>query len=91
MGQILPEGGEGTVFLMGLGNNRAETLCRNREESLEPQHSIISVTKPDKVRLRLENSGIAMGPYTQDPFTGFNCFDFDTPGNVKVVILVQDE
>ena len=91
MGQILPEDSEGTVFLMELGNNQVEILCSNREESLEPQHLIISVTKPDKVRLRLESSGIAVGPYTQDPFTGLNCFGFDAPDNVKVVILAQDE
>lgn len=91
VGQILPEDSEGTVFLMELGNNQVEILCSNQEESLEPQHLIISVTKPDKVRLRLENSGIAVGPYTQDPFTGLNCFGFDAPDNVKVVILAQDE
>ena len=91
VGQLIPEDSLGTVFLMELGNSQVEILCSNEEETLDRQTLIISVTKPDKVRTRLENSGIDVGPYTQDPFTGLNCFSFDAPDNVRVVILAQDE
>ena len=91
VGQLIPEDSEGTVFLMELGHSQVEILCSNQEESLDPQTLIISVTKPDKVRKRLEASEIAVGPYAQDPFTGLNCFSFNAPDNVRVVILAQDE
>lgn len=91
VGQLVPEDSEGTVFLMELGNSQVEILCSNREEALAPQSLVISVTKPNKVRQRLESSGIAVGPYTQDPFTGLNRFSFDAPDNVQVIVLAQDE
>lgn len=91
VGQLIPEDSLGTVFLMELGHSQVEILCSNQDETLDPQSLIISVTKPDKVRSRLKDSGIDVGPYAQDPFTGLNCFSFDAPDNVRVVILAQDE
>lgn len=89
--QLVPEDLDGTVFPLEMGHLHVEILCSNTEEKLEEQTLIISVTKPDKVRKRLENNGITVGPYDQDPLTGLNRFQFDAPDGVKIVILAQDE
>ena len=91
VGMLAPEDRDGAVYLLELGDYQLEILCANGDEVLEHQHLVISVTRPDKVRKRLEGNGIAVGPYMQDPFTGMNCFGFDAPDDVKVIILAQDE
>ena len=91
VGQLAAEDKDGSVYLLELGNYQLEVACSEEQTALEHQHLVISVKKPEKVRKRLEKNGIAVSPYMQDPFTGLNCFGFDAPDDVKVVILAQDE
>ena len=90
-GQIVPENEEGTVFLLEMGNYQLEIECSNKTEKLGEQKLIISVTKPDKVRERLEKNGIHVSPYETDPFTGMNSFHFNAPDGVSIIMLAQNE
>ena len=89
--QLVPEDKEGTVFLLEMGNYQLEILCYNTAEILGEQHLILSAKRPEKVRKRLENNGISVSPYDQDPFSGQSVFRFDAPDGVKVIVLAQDE
>ena len=87
--QLVPEEDPGTSFLLQLGSSQVEIRCSNKQEDLQKQYLAISVTKPEKVKKRLEENGIKAGPIEADPYTGVESFSFEAPDNVTVTILGQ--
>ena len=72
-----------------LGSSQVEIRCSNKQEDLQKQYLAISVTKPEKVKKRLEENGIKAGHIEADPYTGVESFSFEAPDNVTVTILGQ--
>ena len=85
--QLIPENEPGTSFLLELGSSQVEIKCSNKAENLPRQYLFISVNKIHRVKKRLEDNGITVSPYEQDPYTNMKCFSFEAPDHVKVIIL----
>ena len=87
--QLVPEDDPGTSFLLALGSSQVEIRCSNRDELLPKQYLYITAGRLNRVRKRLEDNGIEVSPFTEDPYTKADCMSFEAPDNVTVVILSE--
>lgn len=87
--QLVPEDDPGTSFLLQLGSSQVEICCSNREEILPKQYLFISAGSLERVRKRLEENGISVSPFREDPYTKKDCMSFDAPDGVTVIILSE--
>ena len=85
--QLVPEDEAGTSFLLELGSSQVEIRCSNMEEELPKQYLFITAGRLGKVRKRLEDNGIEVSPFEEDPFTKTDRMSFEAPDNVTVIIL----
>ncbi|MBO4819381.1 MAG: VanZ family protein [Firmicutes bacterium] len=85
--QLIPEDDPGTSFLFELGSFQVEIRCSNKEEQLPEQNLVITASKLDKVKKRLEENGIETGPFEADPYTDLERFSFKAPDNVTVTVI----
>ncbi|MBR3212030.1 MAG: hypothetical protein IKF70_02910 [Firmicutes bacterium] len=76
------------VFLVYLaGFSYIVFFSRSASEDYQKQEFIITSGKLNKVRKRLQENGIIVGPSYADPYTGKECLSFDGPDNTKVIII----
>ena len=87
--QLVPEDDPGTSFLLALGSSQVEIRCSNRGEVLPKQYLYITAGRLSRVRKRLEDNGIEVSPFREDPYTKADCMSFEAPDNVTVVILSE--
>lgn len=85
--QLVPEGSIGTSFLLEMGESQVEIRCSNLEQELPEQYLNISARRLDKIRKRLEKSGIACGEFQKDPYTDTRQLSFVGPDNVRIVVI----
>jgi glycopeptide antibiotics resistance protein len=85
--QLLPENSVGTSFLLEMGESQVEIRCSNEEQELPEQFLNISARRLDKIRDRLEKSGIACGEFQKDPYTDTRQLTFEGPDHVHIVII----
>lgn len=87
--QLVPEDEPGTYFLLELGNLQVEVCCSNAEEELKEQYLVIFTKKIGKVRQRLTENGIGIGPDELDPYTGMRRFSLSAPDGVRIIIMEE--
>lgn len=87
VGQVVPLDRPDTTLLFQMGQLQVEILCSNTQETLSEQHLNISARKLEKVRARLLEDGIEVGPIEADAFGGTKRFSFRGPDNVCITIL----
>ncbi|MCR4667991.1 MAG: VanZ family protein [Clostridia bacterium] len=85
--QLVPLDSPGTSLLLELGTSQVEIRCSNMDGELPEQEFIITSARLNKVRKRLQENGISVGPSYADPYTGKECLSFDGPDNTKVIII----
>lgn len=85
--QLVPEDSIGTSFLLEMGESQVEIRCSNLEQELPEQYLNISARRLDKIRKRLEKSGIACGEFQKDPYTDTRQLSFVGPDNVRIVVI----
>ena len=85
--QLIPEDDPGTSFLFELGNFQVEIRCSNKEEELPKQDLVITASRLEKVKKRLEENGIETSPFEADPYTDLMRFSFKAPDNVTVTVI----
>ena len=87
VGQVVPLDSPDTTLLLQMGRLQIEIRCSNSEEALPEQYLNISARKLEKVRARLLEDGIEVGPIEADAFRGTRRFSFKGPDNVCITIL----
>ena len=85
--QLVPLDSPGTAFLLELGTSQVEIRCSNLDGEPPKQELIITSARLGKVRKRLQENGIHVGPSYADLYTGKECLSFDGPDNTRVVII----
>jgi VanZ family protein len=87
VGQIVPLDSEGTTLLLQLGTEQIEFVCTNAPRDLGDQMLNITAIDLPRIRQRLVQKGIEVGPIEPDLFRGMLRMSFMGPDNVRINIL----